>query len=159
MFNKTQITFFLFFSILLSNISLVKAQEAIEEPVSFQIEVPKTVEKGKNFTVSVVFNIQSGLYVYAPLDINRFQGKIPTKVTFELHDTLKKVGNLELPDLSKGYLTYEGKGVRMTQKFKVPNEMESGKQTIKATIVYQACNEMFCYPPVENKIIIEVEVK
>ena len=137
----------------------VQAQENTMGLVKYQIEAPKEVQTGKEFTISAVFNVQPGWFVYAPLDTNIAQGKIPTTITFKKHEQIRKVGNLILPDITKGYHTYSGTDIRMSQKFRVPKELESGKQTIEATIVYQTCNEKICFPPVRENIDIVITVE
>lgn len=125
--------------------------------VSYSIEVPKQVIIGEQFTITVVFNIQPNWYVYAPVDFNIAQGKIPTKVTFRVPAKLKSIGSLELPD-QKGGGIYKGNGIRMSQKFEVEKSMEAGKYIIKTNIIYQTCNDDICYPPIRESVDIEINV-
>ncbi len=39
-------------------------------PVSYSVQAPDTVCAGAQFKISVIFNIQEGWHVYAPLDFN-----------------------------------------------------------------------------------------
>ena len=137
----------------------VLVQAISGDPVSFTIEAPEAVQVGDQFTISAVFNIETGWYVYAPIDINISQGKIPTKVSFKVPDGLKIIGELELPDQNGYFDTYSGNHVRMSQSFQVEKGMLPGKQTIIANIIYQTCNDDICYPPVRKNIEIVITVK
>ena len=139
--------------------SEVEAQSISGDPVSYTIEAPESVKAGDYFTIITVFNIEPGWYIYAPIDMNTTRGKIVTKVSFKVTDGFKKTGVLELPDQSRFFDTYSGNNVRMSQKFQVEKSMLPNKQTIKANIIYQTCNDDICYPPVRKKIDIVITVE
>lgn len=133
-------------------------QQETKDPVSYVIKAPDTIKPGDHFTISVVFDIAPNWYVYAPIDINTTLGKIPTKISFKASEGFKKMGGLELPDDSSFFDTYSGKGISMSQTFQVEKSIQPGKQTIKAHIVYQTCNGVICYPPVNENIDIVLTV-
>ncbi|MBN4082924.1 hypothetical protein JYT50_00905 [bacterium AH-315-A23] len=141
---------------LLGGIPFVSAQEEGAALVSYIYNAPEKINAGEQFEISVVFDIQPGWYVYAPVVYNANQGKIVTKVTFKLPNGIKFLGSLELPE--GGYGTYSGTGVTMTQKFQVVKEVTKGKHIIVANIVYQTCNDYICYPPVREKEDIVITV-
>ncbi|MBN4082919.1 hypothetical protein JYT50_00880 [bacterium AH-315-A23] len=143
--------------ILLGGIPFVSAQEKGTALVTYTYNAPETVRVSEPFEISVVFDIQPGWYVYAPVVYNINQGKIATKVTFKLPYGIKFLGSLESPE--EGFGTYSGTGLTMTQKFQVGKEILKGKIVIVANIVYQTCNEYICYPPVREKINIIIDVK
>lgn len=145
-------------------LSLIGSQQMMQSTnqnnpiVSYTIEVPETVQAGEQFTISVVFNIQRGWYVYAPIAMNIDQGKIPTKVTFKLPEGFKKNGNLVLPDSNRFFDTYRGNDVIISQLFQVDKKIQPGKQIVKAIIVYQTCNDDICFPPVSKEIDVVIIV-
>ena len=157
MFHNTIKAFFTI-GLLVNATGRLMAQQQVQ-PVSYTIEAPETVEAGAVFTVSAVFDIQPNWYVYAPIPMNAAQGKIPTRISFVPHKRLRFLGDLELPDESKGYDRYSGKDVRMSQRFQVPKDMALGEQAIRATVTYQTCSNNICYPPVEEEITIEITVE
>lgn len=137
--------------------SFISAQEKDPTYVNYSCLVPENVKVGEQFEISVVFDIQPGWYVYAPIAFNSNQGKIVTKVSFSPPEGIMVLGGLKLPD--GGFGTYSGAGIAMTQKFKVAKESTKGKYTIIANILYQTCNDEICYPPVREKIAIPVNVE
>jgi hypothetical protein len=135
-----------------------RAQENTpEELVSYSFKAPDAVAIGEVFEIKAIFNIQPGWYVYAPLAFNANQGKIVTKVTFRLPDGVEFVGSMVLPE--RGGATYTGKEVTMTQKLKIMKDFPDGQVVIPANVVYQTCNDHICYPPVREKINIEITIK
>ncbi|MDD7885411.1 protein-disulfide reductase DsbD domain-containing protein [Flavivirga sp. 57AJ16] len=157
MFYKAQIIFTV--CLLLNIMSLkVVAQTGSSDPVSYTIEAPETVKAGDKFTISVVFNIKPGWFLYAPIEKNTVLGKIPTEVTFKVPEDIKKLGEMELLDETLFFDTYRGDGISMFQKFQVDKSVFSGKYIIKANVVYQTCNEDICYPPVRKKIDLVIVV-
>ncbi|WP_299669709.1 protein-disulfide reductase DsbD domain-containing protein [uncultured Polaribacter sp.] len=155
MFYKRQIGWVL--GVLLSMVTSISAQSS--DIVSYTVEAPKTVCIDKEFTVTTVFNIQPGWYVYAPIPINAAQGKIGTKVSFKVPVGIKKIGGLELPDKDRFFDTYSGKDVQMPQKFKVAKNTATGSYTITGHILYQTCNDIICYPPVREKVAIPIIIQ
>lgn len=139
--------------------SLVMAQATSGDPVSYTIDSPETVKAGEAFSITTTFSTQPGWYIYAPIDMNTAQGKIATKVSFEVLAGLKEIGGLELPN-NPGFLdTYWGNDIRMSQKFQIDDNVKPGKQTIRANIIYQTCNDIICYPPVRKNTDIVITVK
>ena len=89
MFYKKRIV--VIFWIIVSVVGMkVLAQSASGDPVSYTMEVPKVIKIGNQFTISAVFNIEPGWYVYAPIRMNTTRGKIATKVTFKVPEGIKK---------------------------------------------------------------------
>lgn len=128
------------------------------DPVSYTIQAPESVKSGDVFTITTVFNVETGWYVYAPIAMNTAEGKIPTKVSFKIPDGIKKIGGLELPDKNEFFNTYRGSNIRMSQKFQVDKSVTPGKLMITARIVYQTCNDDICYPPVREKTDVAVRI-
>lgn len=128
-----------------------------DELVSYSFAVPDTVTIGDVFEIKAIFDIQSGWYVYAPLTFNVNQGKIVTKVTFRLPDGVEFVGSMALPE--GGGTTYTGKDVTMTQRLKVVKASPDGQVVIPANVIYQTCSDYLCYPPVREKMDIEITIK
>ena len=159
MLYKIQIVITCWFMVMGTMYSQVVARRISGDPVSYTIKYPETAKAGEKFTITTVFNIESGWYVYAPIDMNTAMGKIPTKVSFKTLDGFKKLGGLELPDEDRFFDTYRGNDVRMSQKFQVEKNMLPGKYTLKANVLYQTCNEDICYPPVTKKIDIVITVE
>ncbi|MDO5971216.1 protein-disulfide reductase DsbD family protein [Flavivirga aquimarina] len=158
MFYKTQAV--IVFILLLNNVGTpMVAQSTSGDPVNYTVEAPETVKAGDEFVISTVFNIAPNWYVYAPIAMNTAQGKIPTKVSFKVPAGIKKMGTLQLPDQNVFFDTYRGQNIRMSQKFQVVKDLEAGKQTIVANIIYQTCNDETCYPPVRKKIDIAITVE
>ncbi|AOW18155.1 hypothetical protein LPB03_12130 [Polaribacter vadi] len=158
MFYKAQIIVTVWL-LLITTVSHVEDQTRFNTPVSYTIEAPEKVRLGERFVITVAFSIEPSWYLYAPIAINTDQGRIPTKVTFKIPNGLKIIGELELPDQNRFYDTYSGDDVRMSQEFQVEKNISSGKQTIKANIIYQTCNDEICYPPVRKTIDIIITVE
>ena len=158
MIYKTQANV-VFLLMLIMTGSLTLAQTKLGKPVSYIIEAPETVSVGERFTITAVFNIEPGWYVYAPIIMNTAQGKIPTKVSFKVPEDFKKIDELELPNQRKSLDIYRGNNIRMSQKFEVDKNALLGRQTIKANVVYQTCNNDICYPPIRKKMDIVITIK
>ncbi|GAA3619544.1 protein-disulfide reductase DsbD domain-containing protein [Flavivirga jejuensis] len=135
------------------------AQETSADPVSYTMESPEIVEVGKPFSITTVFNIKPEWYVYAPIDMNISQGKIPTKVTFKVPEGIKKIEELKLPDPNSFFDMYHGNGIRMSQRFLVEKNRSQDLRVIKANIVYQACNDYICYPPVSKEVNVVITIE
>ncbi|MGJ8734857.1 MAG: protein-disulfide reductase DsbD domain-containing protein [Cellulophaga sp.] len=160
MFHKAQIKVVFWMLIGTIGIQQVIAQVNVSgDPISYTVKAPENAKTGEEFTISTVFNIEPGWYIYAPIDMNIARGKIVSKVTFKVPEGIKKIGGLELPDKMVFFDTYKGNNVVMSQKFLVDENILSGKQIIQANVVYQSCNDDICYPPVRKKIDVALTIE
>ena len=136
---------------------LIWAQQDSKDPINYVIEAPEIIKSGDQFTITTVFNIKSGWYIYAPISTNVERGKIVTNVSFKIPSGIRKIGELDLPN--EFLDTYKGENIRMTQKFEVEKNINSGKYMFEANIVYQTCSDLMCYPPVWKKVNIVAAIR
>lgn len=140
-------------------------------PASFTVKAPERVKMGKEFAVEVDFQLRDGWYLYSENKANVAAGFIPTVVSIEFNDGVKKIGEIQLPKESPkgGMVVYKGDKVCFTQKFiieKPTREQYQDKNfksveevNVKVKVKFQTCNKEMCLPPEEHTIDLKANVK
>jgi|SRR3989339_1798065 len=143
----------------MSVISQSRAQQS-KLPVKFTAKIPEVVHIGEKFNVNIFLDIQDSWYIYAPTGTNAEQGMLEASITFGLPEGIVMEGKIQWPEpMAKDlYQVYMGK-IKIRPLFKVQPETKSGLYKIKAKLRYQSCNSVFCLPPVEENLLIEVKIK
>ncbi len=129
-------------------------------PVAYKVNLKGDVKSF--FTLSVIFDMQEGWYLYADTKANRDKGNIITRVSFEgIPEGIKTFGEMEFPQLKikDGAEVYMGKGLTYKQSFKTGWKVKPGKYIFNVKIYYQTCDKSGCLPPVEKVVDIPVEIK
>ena len=102
-------------------------------------------------TLYIELTIHPGFHIYA--DVKNDEPFIPTKISFELPETMALDGNLISPAtrvLDEGGTTvYEGEATF--------RQNVVGKGKVKVTVSYQCCDDNGCQAPTEKTIEIEVK--
>ncbi len=118
---------------------------------------PKSVKKGKEFTVPVTFTVKSGYHVYAPKPGD--ENAIPT--TIELEDgSAYKIASIKWPDAHKdpmGVFIMSGK-VDVTVQLVAP-AAKASKSVLKLKLRSQGCDDSSCLPPATVSLLSVIEVK
>jgi DsbC/DsbD-like thiol-disulfide interchange protein len=118
---------------------------------------PKSVKKGKEFTVPVTFTVKPGYHVYAPKPGD--ENAIPT--TIELEDgSAYKIASIKWPDAHKdpmGVFIMSGK-VDVTVQLVAP-AAKASKSVLKLKLRSQGCDDSSCLPPATVSLLSVIEVK
>lgn len=100
----------------------------------------------------VKMRIHPRYHVYA--QVGKGSPFIPLKIDVSLPDGYTKVGEIvkpvALPFNQSGTTMYED-----TLVFRLPIE-GSGRGTLECTVNYQCCNDQICFPPTEQKFVVEL---
>ncbi|OFY44597.1 MAG: hypothetical protein A2X18_03205 [Bacteroidetes bacterium GWF2_40_14] len=144
----------------IGSINLCRAQEQSKLPVKFTAKIPEVVHIGEKFNVNIFLDIQDSWYIYAPTGTNAEQGMLEASITFELPEGIVMEEKIQWPEpmVKDLYQVYMGK-IKIRPLFKVQPETKSGLYKIKAKLRYQSCNSVFCLPPLEENLLIEVKIK
>lgn len=118
---------------------------------------PKSVKKGKEFTVPVTFTVKSGYHVYAPKPGD--ENAIPT--TIELEDgSAYKIASIKWPEAHKdpmGVFIMSGK-VDVSLQLVAP-AAKASKSVLKLKLRSQGCDDSSCLPPATVSLLSVIEVK
>lgn len=118
---------------------------------------PKSVKKGKEFTVPVTFTVKPGYHVYAPKPGD--ENAIPT--TIEIEDgSAYKIASIKWPDAHKdpmGVFIMNGK-VDVTVQLVAP-AVKASKSVLKLKLRSQGCDDSSCLPPATVSLLSVIEVK
>ncbi len=118
---------------------------------------PKSVKKGKEFSVPVTFTVKPGYHVYAPKPGD--ENAIPT--TIELEDgSAYKIASVKWPDAHKdpmGVMILSGK-IDVTVQLVAPATKVS-KSVLKLKLRSQGCDDSSCLPPATVSLMSVIEVK
>lgn len=122
-----------------------------------KVSAPKSVGKGKEFTVAMTFTVKSGYHVYAPKPGD--ENAIPT--TIELEDGSQyKLKSVKWPEPHKdasGVMIMSGKvDVAITL---VAPATKAAKSVIKLKLRSQGCDDSSCLPPATVSLLSVIEVK
>lgn len=118
---------------------------------------PKSVKKGKEFTVPVTFTVKSGYHVYAPKPGD--ENAIPTTIELEDGSTYKIV-SIKWPEAHKdpmGVFIMSGK-VDVTVQVAAPS-VKASKSVLKLKLRSQGCDDSSCLPPATVSLLSVIEVK
>ncbi|MBL1411456.1 redoxin domain-containing protein [Sphingobacterium faecale] len=118
--------------------------------VNHTVSSPDQVNAGDTIAVTLTLEIQPGWYIYSSEDINSRQGMHTLQWQFQqLASGIKAVGDPAYPEpLPNGqYSVYMGKGNIITQRFIVDENIAKDKLTLRGKLIYQACDDEMCYPP------------
>jgi len=118
---------------------------------------PKSVKKGKEFSVPVTFTVKPGYHVYAPKPGD--ENAIPT--TIELEDgSVYKISSIKWPDAHKdamGVMIMSGK-VDVSVLLIAP-ATKAAKSVLKLKLRSQGCDDSSCLPPATVSLLSVIEVK
>lgn len=144
--------------LMLGTNSNLQAQAKNVDPVTYKINSPASVQVGDTFKLSIVFTIQPGWHIYAPIALNEQQGNVVSKVSFKLPEGIEFADALELPENGGGIDIYTGT-VSMWQKLKVVKTIPGDSIPVLVKVTYQACNDMICHAPVEEEKKVEINIQ
>lgn len=122
-----------------------------------KVNAPKSVGKGKEFTVNMTFTVKPGYHVYAPKPGD--ENAIPT--TIEVEDGSQyKVKVAKWPEPHKdasGVMIMSGKvDVAITL---VAPANKIAKSVLKLKLRSQGCDDSSCLPPATVSLLSVIEVK
>lgn len=118
---------------------------------------PKSVKKGKEFSVAMSFTVKPGYHVYAPKPGD--ENAIPT--TIELEDgSAYKIASIKWPVAHKdamGVMIMSGK-VDVAVQLVAPTT-KTTKSILKLKLRSQGCDDSSCLPPATVSLLSVIEVK
>ncbi len=126
-------------------------QAQILDPVKWEVRAEKISDKVYNLLFET--NIEGKYHIYSQFLNDEDLGPIPTEFTFE-KGSYKRIGKVEEPEGHEEFdptweldiKFFEGQAI-----FKQRVELESEFQSpLKATVLYMACDDKSCLPPVEK---------
>jgi hypothetical protein len=129
--------------------------------VSYEIEDVGKVKAGDTIDVRITLNVLSGWFIYAPTAGNRLQGVQMMSLKFTSpSNVLQLLGDVKMPEsrLNKSYDVFMGEGNVFYQRV-IIKENASGVHNVTAELKYQACSSNICYPPVTEKIGIDINIE
>ena len=118
---------------------------------------PKSVKKGKEFSVAMSFTVKPGYHVYAPKPGD--ENAIPTSLELE-EGSAYKITSIKWPDAHKdpmGVMIMSGK-VDVTLQLVAP-AAKSAKSILKIKLRSQGCDDSSCLPPATVSLLSVIEVK
>lgn len=119
-------------------------------PVSYTINIPKTINAGEAFTIDVNLTLENSWYLYADTKSNRTNEYHVTEVIVKSSSkNTRIVGELIKPEIivKNGAEVYLGQHLQFSQAFQCSWNVSN--TTIDVTIKYQTCNDGLCQPPIE----------
>lgn len=134
-----------------------RAQLRNPQLVTYTVQKPDEVEKGKLFNINILLSVEPDWYIYAPTGTNAAQGMIETKIVFTLPKGISRVGKMEVPEplYKEGFEVLQG-NIVMHQAFKAA---KPGAYTITGKITYQSCSTDVCLLPVTEKFTTTLHIK
>lgn len=130
--------------------------------VSYTVNIKDSICVGDTLQIEVDFHIAPNWFIYSPDPINMNQGMQSIKVVFEnLPDWLVQVGEpIFSPSYSKGgFLVYSDSDNVVINKFVLNSSAQEGVFKIFGKLIYQACNEQLCYPPVKEAFSNDIFIR
>lgn len=136
-----------------------------DEPVKWaaSIDGPNAVAPGSVVRVNVEARPDRGWYFYSATQ--PAGGPIPAKIQLADSTTFRQAGPLVSSEPSRSFDSvfgidlekYPGKA-SFTLPVRVPSEGSSGRQEIRITALYQACNDTICLAPRTATLTVPVAI-
>ena len=160
--GKNPIIMFSFISLLvLSSFTLIEAQEG--EIITVKTFISQDgIHPGKQFQAAFLINITPGWHIYAPKLSDEFL--IPSELIIEENDDIRVLKlyypepesrNFDYSDVE--LQIYEGEFV-FGALIKVSDGIAQKDHTLKAQLLYQACDDRSCLPPMTLDLEIPFKV-
>jgi len=158
---RTTILFVLICFFFLCGSALIEAQE--EEVVTVKTFISHDgIHPGKSFKVAFLLNITPGWHIYGPELLDEFL--IPSELIIDEGDNIK-VSKLYYPEPGSGRFdyseaelpVYEGE-IFLGALIKVGDEIALKKYFLKASLLYQPCDDLTCMAPRTLKLEIPFKV-
>ena len=122
-----------------------------------KVSAPKSVGKGKEFTVALTFTVKPGYHVYAPKPGD--DNAIPTTIELE-EGSQYKIKSAKWLDPHKdasGVMIMNGKvDVALTL---VAQSTKIAKSVLKLKLRSQGCDDSSCLPPATVSLLSVIEIK
>jgi DsbC/DsbD-like thiol-disulfide interchange protein len=120
------------------------------------------IHPGKSFKVALLFNITPGWHIYGPELLDEFL--IPSELIIDEDDKIK-VLKLYYPEPSSGRFDYSEVDLQLYEGeillgalLKVSNDIALKKHLLKASLLYQPCDDRTCMAPRTLKLEIPFKV-
>lgn len=133
------------------------------DPVSVKASVDESARAGEVVTVTMVAEMEEGWHIYAVHDVP--EGPV-SSVMLVVGEAVDRVGIVDEPDpivkYDEGFeLTtpyHEGR-VEFVLPVLLNSDLSPGMISLKASLVYQSCNDVMCYPPKEFSEMVTVNIE
>ncbi len=149
--------FFWFFLIFLTffSYSLHSQEESRKNPFSVEWDDSvQSLKRGEKYELKIRFHVPNGFFLYhdkTTIDLTQLGGlvqlqKKSPKPEKRFDPFFKKETEVYFHDFEISYL------------FKIPSNLDLGRQTLEGEIRYQGCSNDFCYSPQKMNLMIPVEI-
>ena len=134
-----------------------------EDPVSVSTSVTENARSGEIIEVQVIFSIKKEWHIYGMEEIEN--GPIPTSIEIA-GEAVAKQGIIVEPEPIVSYdegfemdIPHHDGRTKFIVPIKLKDNIESGSISLIAKATYQSCNNIICYPPMDQSVEFELIVE